>query len=138
MVSLLFAIFGIQSINAQSDDPLDHVVYQGYAVGHWIESYWEGTICYNIQDPSSLPDLEENVIYGIMYVESSDGGDGIYHDMGRNFQWINYDAEDADGYFIEYQMFDDGLSVIKTPTGYLLRGSYFSFDTTGVSLIIYE
>src|SRR5574344_1731808 len=95
LISLLFAFFGIQSINAQVDNHSDTMFYQGWADGLWWESFWEG----HTSSLTILP-LTPGEVFGVMYLASDDGGEGIYHDLGRNVVWTAGDGK----YIYQHEM----------------------------------
>src|SRR5574344_737905 len=141
LISLLFAFFGIQSINAQVDNHYDTTFYQGWAEGTWGENYWQGRV---IPD-STIP--RTNGIFGVMYVATDDGGDGIYHDLGRNFTWqpdnVNYiygnDLPEYpdEGDRIKYSANYDGYEFLITNNGSYVRFSSCEYVTIHIAFIFY-
>ena len=145
LISLFFAFFGIQSINADyTDDQGRRIIWEGYALGSSMENFWQGVVT-----PNAPLILETEETYGLLYVAADDGGDGIYHDAGLNFHWIpdgeNYiyyhytpdflDEGDKIRYTLEY----DGFEILKTDNGIYLRSGWFDIEnTTRVSFLIYQ
>ena len=138
---VLIAFFGIQSINAQVDNHYDTTFYQGWAEGTWGENYWQGRV---IPD-SIIPHADG--IFGVMYVATDDGGDGIYHDLGRNFTWqpdnVNSINEHVmsefpdEGDIIRYRANYDGYEFLQTNNGAYVRCSSCEYVTIHIAFIFY-